>query len=105
MPHKQTVYIASSPPGADVFLNHKKVGKTPLECDVKRNKRLKIKLEKQGYQMVQTSVGSDYNVMAAVDLVGGLVIFFPALIGPFFPGAKDLEQTDFHFDLTENNIN
>ncbi|MEK0420622.1 MAG: hypothetical protein RLZZ161_473 [Bacteroidota bacterium] len=75
-----TTIIQSDPIGAKVFLNGEPVGRTPYTHQDTRisGSVSKVKLEKEGYEPLETSFARDEEVDAGA-IVGGLLIIVPFL--------------------------
>ncbi len=52
----QTLSLTSTPSGAQVYINGRLVGQTPLKSQFRKNQKLTIRLEKEGYQSVQKQI-------------------------------------------------
>lgn len=58
---RQTIKIDSEPKSATVFINELKVGKTPLEKDLKRNQEYQVAIKMDGYQTYETKLTKKFN--------------------------------------------
>jgi hypothetical protein len=77
------IRIESSPPGATIYIDNIKVGKTPLSVDVQgrwwyeSDSTHVIKAEKEGYEtMMKTVSATKFNVAG---ICGGVLCLFPFL--------------------------
>jgi hypothetical protein len=75
----QTIGIASDPDGAEVTINGKHVGETPLEHQIRRSEVATILVKKAGYHSVTKSTNKIPSTLGAVDMVGGYFCLFPFL--------------------------
>lgn len=77
----ESVMIRSGPSGANVFVNDKPVGKTPVEYSVSRGdlgKPYQVRIEKNGYEPATTSLNTRIaggRVTGAIFTVGILAVF------------------------------
>lgn len=75
----EDVKIESFPSGASVFVNGKKVGKTPLEVEMNRDSHPLIVLKKEGYADTRVQIKDEWNGTTMLN-----ALFFPGI--PFgFP--------------------
>ena len=71
---RQKISVQSTPPGANVQVDGRPTGQTPLVTKVKRNKRHEILITKEGYLPDSRSTGKAFNyVLLGNILVGGLI--------------------------------
>ncbi|MBW3129179.1 PEGA domain-containing protein [Hymenobacter profundi] len=72
--------LQSTPPGARVYLNGEPVGVTPYQHrDTKIvGSTTDVRLEKEGYETVNTSFSRDEEADAGA-IIGGIFLFFPFL--------------------------
>lgn len=75
-----TTLITSDPPGAKLSINGVSVGKTPYTHSDTRivGSTLLIKLEKEGYETLNTSISRDERVDVGA-IVGGIFFLVPFL--------------------------
>ncbi len=92
-PHRQQVTINTSAEDADVWINGRFAGKSPLSMRVKRNTNLSIIAKKKGYDAASVNIDDHLNTTGILDLIGCCIILLPG-IGLFFPGASSLDETD-----------
>ncbi len=59
--YTQKLKVSSSPEGADIFFDGKKVGKTPGYIRIRRKKDARLELKKQGYQPTYVQLDSKYR--------------------------------------------
>lgn len=89
-----TIKITSNPPGANVFINDKLVGNTPITLERSNFifKQYKIKLELKDYNDIDSYLEKEVKVGS---LVGGIFVYLPLLwcYGP---------QEDQHYTLMKN---
>jgi len=77
----ETAVIRSGPTGADVYVNDQLVGRTPVQYLVPRDRleqAFQVRIEKQGYEPVATSLHTQLargRVTGAVFTLGILAIF------------------------------
>ena len=82
-PKTQMFGINSNPSGADVVINSKSVGKTPVQCQVRRGKDVMIEIKKPGYNTAFLNSSSRLTKYGILDIIGGVVFLFP-FFGIFF---------------------
>lgn len=97
-PKTQIFSINSNPTGADVIINSKNVGKTPLQCQVERDEDVIIEIKKPGYLSVFQQSSTRLSKYGVLDIVGGIVWLFP-FFGLFSAGAWEQKQTTFNVAL------
>jgi len=90
VPPTQEFSISSEPPGAEVFINGRLVGATPLVTRISRKTPSAIMVRKEKYQTVTRQTSRTLSATGILDVIGVFVWIVPG-IGLFFPGAY--EQT------------
>jgi hypothetical protein len=95
----QKITIQSSPPGADVEVDQRAVGKTPIVMKVKRKQRHAIKVRKEGYLEESRMTNRAFNWWFTGNLlIGGLV----GMATDFISGATYCVDPDsIHVKLIE----
>ncbi|MBM44148.1 MAG: hypothetical protein CMJ36_03925 [Phycisphaerae bacterium] len=88
---RRTLQITSEPPGALVWVNHREVGRTPLEIDFTYYGTYDVQLSREGHEPVLTSADAS---PPAWDVIGLDFIFD---VAPFQSHSK----VQWHFDLEE----
>lgn len=83
----KTFTVRTSPTGADVVINGKNVGKTPLTLEVKQTKDLGIVTHKDGYELGSATVHTKPNWFLAL------------LWTKTDPKAQVLEQDSVHINM------
>jgi len=83
-----TVRITSDPAGAQVYINEKSVGKTPIEISksdfVFTSYRIRLTLE--GYRTIYSELDKEFKPCACA---GGLLLIFPFL---WVSGPKEVQH-------------
>ena len=79
-----TVTIDSDPRGAEVYVDNRKIGQTPVTTRMSNGiwEDPSIRLEKEGYSAVYGSLNKDIK---PVNLVVGLVLWWPSLLWVYGP--------------------
>lgn len=74
----ESVSFASTPEGADVYINGERFGKTPLTLNLSNKKSLTVTFKKDGFKdktcIINTKIAAGYVIL---DVLGG---FIPVLI-------------------------
>jgi hypothetical protein len=70
----------------------------PAKLDVRRNRTILIEASKEGCEPYKKMVDYHFSASGIADVVGTALIFFP-VFGLLFPGAWDLDQTEFNVEL------
>lgn len=100
-PNKQLVKYSCNVPETILKIN----GDTyacPGELDLRRDSKLIIEAYKDGYDKYQKTVDYHFSTSAKWDVVGTAFFFFP-VIGLFYPGAWDLDETNINVVLNKLN--
>jgi len=68
------VRIETEPPGADVYVNDVKIGKSPVEQEYSNfvGNEYYVRIERKGYRTIRTKLDKEFKVGA---FVGGLFIW------------------------------
>lgn len=98
-PRMQTITISSEPEDADVIINGRPVGRTPLRQEVPRNEDLLIEIKKSGYQTEYRSSHRTVSTLGTLDIIGGWVILIP-FVGLISPAAWEHDPGVFGFILS-----
>jgi len=69
-----------------------RVGKGQASVSVARNRSHAITATTPDGRSAAATVGTDISGIGYVDLIGGILLFFPALIGIAAPGFRTLES-------------
>ena len=81
----QQVRVKSKPAGAQVFVNGKNIGQTPVTAVVSRWGFHRVRIELAGYEPYEVKLEKHFNNMAAGNLyIGGAWIVIDALTGAIF---------------------
>ena len=100
-PSTHPLAISSEPHGAEVYVNGFKMGKTPIELDLKADKSYTIEYRKEGYEfvtrIVNTKVGAGWVIL---DVVMGLV---PVIVDAATGSWYKLDQDAVNAILIEQN--
>ena len=100
-PNTHPLAISSEPHGAEVYVNGFKMGKTPIELDLKADKSYTIEYRKEGYEtvtrVVNTKVGAGWVIL---DVVMGLV---PVIVDAATGSWYKLDQNAVNAVLIEQN--
>lgn len=97
-PQTQMLTINSDPSGADVIINGRTVGKTPLQYEVDRGQDAMIQISKAGYRTEHIGTTRSLSEMGWLDIVGGCFLIVP-WIGLVSPGAYMHEPDMFQVTL------
>lgn len=89
------VRIETDIPGAEVRINNKEIGKTPLETKLSNDafKTYRVEIAKEGYDTLHTDLDKEVK---AGNLIAGLIIIWPLLLWCYGPAPYQ------HFDLDKN---
>ena len=81
----QQVRVKSKPAGAQVFLNGKNIGQTPVTAVVSRWGFHRVRIELAGYEPYEVKLEKHYNPNATANVfIGGVFIVVDALTGAIF---------------------
>lgn len=98
MPSTQIVAVSCNPVGVKVVINGNRFD-CPAQMHVRRDKKLVVEAYKDGYEPFRETVDYHLNQWGERDIAGTIFILVP-IIGLLFPGAWDLDQTEFDIQLT-----
>jgi hypothetical protein len=93
VPGKQRFSVTASETDAKIYVNGEYIGQGNVQTRVRRNNDVSILVKKEGYIPVSRSIGTDFSITGILDIIGGFIILVP-WVGLFFPGARQLEQTN-----------
>ncbi len=93
VPGKQRFTVTASEPDAKIYVNGEYLGAGNVQTRVRRNDDVSVLVKKEGFIPVSRSIGNDFSMTGILDIVGGCIFIFPWL-GLFFPGARQLEQSN-----------
>jgi hypothetical protein len=74
---RQTMEFASDPEGAEVYLDGRLVGATPLETRVRRRGDLSVMVKKEGCRTETRHPSKTLSALGFLDLIGGVFILVP----------------------------
>jgi len=100
-PGKQTISIASEPPGAKVTVDGNYIGETPTEVRVKRNRSHAVLVAKEGYRPIKRETDTTLATVGIVDAIGAFIWLIPAL-GLLAPGAWEQDPSNVAVILQED---
>lgn len=86
----QTITIGSDPEGADVIINHERVGQTPLRYQVQRGEDVLVQISKPGYETAFRNTSRNISTLGIIDVVGGVICLLP-FVGLFSNAAWEHE--------------
>lgn len=93
VPGKQRFSVTASETDAKIYVNGDYLGIGNVQTRVSRNHDVFVLVKKEGFNPVSKNIGTEFSITGILDIVGGFFILFP-LMGLFFPGARQLEQTN-----------
>lgn len=96
-PAQQMITVNTSPDGARVLVNGN-LCHSPVSLRVPRRRDLSIVVAMNGYASQARGVPSYLSTTGILDIIGGFFFLVP-FVGLASPGAWELEQTDFYFEL------
>jgi len=103
VPQKQRFTVTASEADAKIYVNGEYLGQGSIQTRVKRNNDVSVLVKKEGYIPVTRNIGTDFSITGILDIVGGCLILVPFL-GLFFPGARQLEQTNIAVVLEKGEL-
>ena len=81
----QQVRVLTQPDGAQVFLNGRPIGKTPVNAVVSRWGMHRVRIEMEGYKTFEVPLEKTFNDNASANIfIGGVWIVVDALTGAIF---------------------
>jgi hypothetical protein len=93
VPGKQRFSVTASEPDAKIYVNGEYIGQGNVQTRVRRNNDVSVLVKKEGFIPASRSIGTDFSITGILDIIGGCIILIPWL-GLFFPGCRQLEQTN-----------
>lgn len=90
-PRQQSVTITASEPGAEVLINDKLVGGSPVTTMLDRDKTYAVAATIDG-RTGTAAIGRRVSPTGALDIAGGILFLVP-IIGVFTPGFWELDPT------------
>jgi hypothetical protein len=103
VPGKQRFSVTASESDAKIYVNGEYMGKGNIQTRVSRNHDVSVLVKKNGYVSVSKNIGTDFSITGILDIIGGCLIIIP-WIGLFFPGARQLEQTNVAVVLDKEDV-
>lgn len=97
-PKTQWIPIRSEPAGAQVFIDERLVGETPLSAAVPRRRPARVVVRKDGYQDFERVTSTRLGPPGLADAVGGVVLMVP-LLGLLSDGAYEQEPAKMDAEL------
>ena len=98
-PSHQTVAVqVTNPPHAEVWVNNKFVGESPVHTSVRRDHTVLILVKKDGFQPATHSIGFHPNATGILDAIGAYLFFVP-FVGIVAPGHVSLDETSVTMQL------
>ncbi len=97
-PKTQVVSVSCKPADAKVIINGARFD-CPAKMHARRDKKLVLEAYRDGYEPYKETIDYHLNQTGEYDIAGSIFIIIP-IIGLFFPGAWDLDQTEFEIQLT-----
>lgn len=99
---KTEIYINSVPPNADIYVNNKVVGKTPLSYTHLGRKTATIQIKKEGYLNEQSGIKRKINPLwTGISILGGVFPGFgiPVFIDYSSGGIFDIKTDSISVEL------
>ncbi|HEV2295700.1 MAG TPA: PEGA domain-containing protein [Tepidisphaeraceae bacterium] len=91
-PKFQAVTITTATPGAEIEVNGRDIGVSPVSTELQRNKSHAIIARHMG-KTGTASIGTKISTTGVLDIVG-TVFFIVPIIGVFTPGFHELDTTN-----------
>lgn len=91
-PKHESVLISTPQPGAQIEVDGRPVGNSPVTVELQRNKSHSI-VARQGSRTGTAQIGTKISTTGILDIVGTFLLIVP-VIGIFTPGFYDLDQTN-----------
>jgi hypothetical protein len=96
-PRHETILISSEPPGAQIIVSGKPVGKTPVQIEFHRGENLLVEVRKNGYETQYRQASRKLSSLGIVDVIGGAFLLLP-FIGLLSSAAWEHDPS--HFGIT-----
>ena len=93
VPGRQRFTVTASEQDAKIYVNGDYIGNGNVQTRVRRNQDVSVLVKKEGFNPVSKNIGTEFSITGILDIAGGFFILVP-LVGLFFPGARQLEQTN-----------
>lgn len=97
-PTKQSIDVRSNPPEAQVLVNGKPMGITPLRFDVDRRDDMLLEIQKSGYHREYRKSSSNLSGLGLLDVVSGFFWLIP-FVGLTSSAAWQHDPADFEITL------
>ncbi len=91
-PKFQTVLISTPTPGAEIEVNGREIGSSPVSTELQRNKSHAIIARHLG-KTGTASIGTKISTTGVLDIIGTVFFIIP-IIGVFTPGFHELDTTN-----------
>ncbi len=91
-PKFQRVLITTPMPGAEIEVNGREVGTSPVSTELQRNKSHAIIARHLG-KTGTASIGTKISTTGVLDIIGTVFFIIP-IIGVFTPGFHELDTTN-----------
>lgn len=101
-PKSEKIAINSEPTGAEVLVNNRIEGTTPLSVSLNCKHDATIVVRKEGYTSQVFHVKSSLGTCGIMDIVGTVLFLVPA-VGLFSAGAYTLDQHNIYAPLSKAN--
>lgn len=99
---KQSIDIASHPPGARIFINGNPSGVTPMQWDAPRNRNANVRMEMIGYDSYEVTLEKSFNSMSLFNFVFGafgiIGVGIDAMNGSIYKLTPEEVNVFFAFD-------
>lgn len=101
----EPVLITGNPPASKVYINNEYVGQTPLSYTMTKRKEVAVKIEKEGYKDLNTSIETKLNPLwTGISVVGNALLLEIPTIIDYKNGSLSTIVTDsISFDLVKIN--
>lgn len=93
VPDRQRFSVSASEPDAKIFINGNYLGQGDVQTQVPRDRDISVFVTKDGFISENRIIGNEFSLTGILDIIGGVIILVP-FIGLFFPGARQLKQTN-----------
>ncbi len=103
----EIVKISGTPEDANIYVNNKLVGKSPLNYEVKKRKEHTVRIEKEGYKDINTSIDTKLNYLwSGISVVGNIITMEIGTVVDYKTGAiNDIKTDKIDYKLELDSLN
>ncbi len=96
-PNTQLISVNCTPADTKLIINGNRFD-CPAKMQMRRDKKMTVEAYREGYVPYKETIDYHLNKSGEYDIAGAVLILIP-VFGLLFPGAWDLDQTEFEIQL------